>query len=598
MSEITRLNEIISKNMADFDKSLQGIGEQDVKNLFDQIINKSHKADKTSFLRIENYQFFLLCFFLDNINTTTYNQAQAICFKLRDTINNWQFDNVQKDLSNIIAEHSKKDQNKAALYTFLNDLGLPLEFLNYKTNFISVILYYFLDLKNKVNQINSSNQEKRLKQSKINKLYLSHPIFRHLNSLQKLISDLSEYAKYANDVALHKTKYTKEVKVKVDDGSILDLKEIPDKWHRYLELDLLEEIYHIIECNQQKSYQELETLLEKKQAIVYANPLIMMLYQKGVDPNSLNQELLHNIDTKLNYQEVLSIIDFLLSLNISLYQIFNEYSYLLFTLTPERLDKMQFFLNNHVLNKDTLAHNIDLLASRFDDLVTNYQILKPYLDFNNIFYSDQLLLKTPAQIKDILSVLNNYQMSHNNFIFLLCHYEYLPIYDLIIENDYHLLNLFISICETTNPLNTLKRILIYQQIDEEYATVNNLLKKDVTKEERFPLPDTALDSYLPHYANYLYLPNPKGTRITNITSSPIVKQLNETLPVIHDCYVIGSLTISRPKFLRNFEAVNQNIDLLIPCLLHNTFFTQQDYLNVVTSLHKLTLTYQKDPKTF
>ena len=58
--------------------------------------------------------------------------------------------------------------------------------------------------------------------------------------------------------------------------------------------------------------------------------------------------------------------------------------------------------------------------------------------------------------------------------------------------------MFISICKTENPLNTIKRIIIYKNIGEQFATPTNFLKKEVASESKFMCDDSSLDDYIPN----------------------------------------------------------------------------------------------------
>ena len=184
----------------------------------------------------------------------------------------------------------------------------------------------------------------------------------------------------------------------------------------------------------------------------------------------------------------------------------------------------------------------------------------------------------------MLSVLKEYKLSTNNYIFLLCNYEYLYLYDLLIEKDIPE-DLFISICNTENPLNTIKRILIFIGIGEPYTTINNILKKDVTSESKFICYDDSLDEYIPNVVEENGLNIVKGTTIQDITDNETVQMLDREYRV-ENTYIIGGTIISRPKFLRNFESVQGDPSFLIFSLVSNSILNDKEYYDLTNELRK------------
>ena len=68
-----------------------------------------------------------------------------------------------------------------------------------------------------------------------------------------------------------------------------------------------------------------------------------------------------------------------------------------------------------------------------------------------------------------------------------------------------------------------------------------------------------------------------------ITENPLVKQLDEQYKM-DDIYLIGNVTISRTKFLRNFQSVEGNPSYLIPSLVSNSIIDETSYLGLISDL--------------
>ncbi len=68
-----------------------------------------------------------------------------------------------------------------------------------------------------------------------------------------------------------------------------------------------------------------------------------------------------------------------------------------------------------------------------------------------------------------------------------------------------------------------------------------------------------------------------------IVNNTLVKQLDKEYRV-DNIYVIGDTTISRPKFLRNFESAQGNPNYLIASLVSNSILDEKEYYNLTNEL--------------
>ena len=198
---------------------------------------------------------------------------------------------------------------------------------------------------------------------------------------------------------------------------------------------------------------------------------------------------------------------------------------------------------------------------------------------NNQFYNDELILVDNKELQNRLSVLKEYSLSLNNYIYLLCNYNFIKIYDLVIESnipDY----LFITICKSKNPLNTIKRIKIYQSIEEKIETPSHSLRKELLSETKFLIPDDKLDNYLPNIVPNIVLEPINGNKITEIPSylNELEKYKNNNV------YVINGIRISRPKFLRNFEHKRHESSYFIASLISNSILNETEYYQLTNGI--------------
>ncbi len=583
MSRIENISKIISDNLTELKLVLLEKGESEIAPFVKEITTLASSPDKSVFTKLDNYKMFLTLFYLSNNDTLTFEEASKMCEEIKTYILRWNISTHGESFIELTNNTNVDGSLKSyTCYNHITKLGLTPDFINYKMQFVYYMMYYFLKLKKDLMDLTLHRKDYKLRLKTMNKVFSDSELSKFIPSMKKVIDDSIAETNERHEIATAKIKYTKEVQALLDNGTLLELTSIPDLWHHYLEPNLLEELYSIVQDNLYKSNRHIDEQITKLNHIINKTPLISYLYSNGIDPNSLDESLLKSLESK----DIIPIINFLQSLNLTPYDIFVTNINLLTSLTEEKINRITFLINSNALTKKTILNHLDILDTKYNELQTNYEILKPIIDFNNLFYSDTILLKSPSTIKNILTVLSQYHLSRNNYIFLLCHYEYIDIYDLIIEKEIPS-NLFIGICKTPNPLNTIKRILIYRSIGSSYATESNLLKKEVTSNDKSYLQDEELDEYLEVYS--LNLDAINGSKIDKVRKNPLVLTLDEQYKVSDECYLIGNALISRPKFLRNFESIKEDETKLLPCLLSNSLITEYEYHSVYKEVKRLTL---------
>lgn len=552
-----------------------------IKRYVEQLKKKSKTADKTEICRLSNYDVFLPFLILSNDELLTYEETINYCEESKKAINAWTFAKEGEKLSRLIDGLNNDGSLKDLRYTQLfSELGLTPVLVSYNTKAALLCMYEFLKLKRDL--LNPLEYTKKLplahRVTAYNNIYKKSTFSGYVQIIIESFDDKMEDHEYRQDTSQKRINATNEVIKKLEDESIESIEEVPANWHMYLEAHLLEAIYDLVlqnlgnkKRNLDKEQSELLSKRNKTELTTY-------LYSHKLDPYSLGDKL-----TELeSIPNIVSRLEFFKFLEISIPNILTKYYEYLISITEEQLKYLNFLISNGVLTSQRLRNNLNIIGTDYQKIIANYEIIKDIIDFKSVFYNDSILLKDITEIKSILSILKEYTLTKSNYIFLLCNFNYLPIYDLIIENNIPE-SLFISICETENPLNTIKRILIYMNIGESFVTPGNFLKKDVTSSSKFICDDDSLDDFVPNTIQEQGLNLLSGKSITTITSNPIVRYLDEEYR-IDDVYFIGSTSISRAKFLRNFESVSGNPEYMIISLVSNSILSDSDYYKLLNEL--------------
>lgn len=581
MPLIGRINELARETLAEA-KLIKGEeGPSKIKKYVDRLLKKASKPDKTELCRMSNHEIFFTFLILTNDNTLSFDESLQFCDEIKKSINGWTF---AKDGNRLLELEQATNSDGSLIdlkYTVpFQELGLTPYFLGYNMKLVYMCMYDFLKLKRDIltPQEYTKNLPLPQRMTAQKNVYKKSRFYNFVDVASKCLERDVKDHDHRQRVSGKRIKATEEVLEMLENGTLETIHEFPSEWHEFLDPHLLELLYELVLNNlflQKKDVESTEKELLDK---INKSELTTYLYNHNLDPYSLEDKLpiLENIPN------ITSRIDFFKKLNIPIQNILTIYYDYLISITEEQLKTLNFLIDNHILSTRTLRNNLNIIGNDYQRIIANYEILKNLIDFKNIFYNDSILLEDLNNIKNILSILKEYKLNKNNFIFLLCNIKYINIYDLLIENDIPEY-LFISICQTDNPLNTIKRILIYKNIGEEYETSSHILKKDVTSEQKYICSDDFLDSYLPNIVTDLGMNLLNGNSISTIIDSDIVKYLDEQY-LVENTYIIGNTSISRPKFLRNFESVQGNPNYLILSLVSNSILSEQSYYDIVAEL--------------
>lgn len=581
MPLIGRINELARETLAEAKliKGEEGPGK--IKKYVDRLLKKASKPDKTELCRMSNHEIFFTFLILTNDNTLSFDESLQFCDEIKKSINGWTF---AKDGNRLLELEQATNSDGSLIdlkYTIpFQELGLTPYFLGYNMKLVYMCMYDFLKLKRDIltPQEYTKNLPLPQRMTAQKNVYKKSRFYNFVDVASKCLERDVKDHDHRQRVSGKRIEATEEVLEMLENGTLETIYEFPSEWHEFLDPRLLELLYELVLNNlflQKKDVESTEKELLDK---INKSELTTYLYNHNLDPYSLEDKLpiLENIPN------ITSRIDFFKRLNIPIQNILTIYYDYLISITEEQLKTLNFLIDNHILSPRTLRNNLNIIGNDYQRIIANYEILKNLIDFKNIFYNDSILLEDLNNIKNILSILKEYKLNKNNFIFLLCNIKYINIYDLLIENDIPEY-LFISICQTDNPLNTIKRILIYKNIGEEYETSSHILKKDVTSEQKYICSDDSLDSYLPNIVTDLGMNLLNGNSISTIIDSDIVKYLDEQY-LVENTYIIGNTSISRPKFLRNFESAQGNPNYLILSLVSNSILSEQSYYDIVTEL--------------
>ena len=559
-------------------------GPVELKKMVDKLLKKASKADKQELARMSTYEIFTTFVYLLNSDNFSYEETMNYCEETKKTVSAWTFDKDSRRLD--IMDSKTNEDGSLNDWTAVNnmtELGLTPIFVNYNMKLVYIAMYHFLKLKKDLLSQNDMLKKLSIPQRMqwMKGVYKNNNFSTFVQFAKEVLENNEKDHEFRQDVSSKRIKVTEEVLAAVEDETFDSLCEIPATWHQYLDPRVLEPIYDIIQANLVRKKlsldKEEQELISKRDR----SSLTTYLYDNNLDPYSLPEEKLSTLEST---PDIISKIEFFKYVGIPVNNSLTIHYETLLNITEEQISMLKFLITSNVLSRSTLRDNINVIVSNYQRIIDNYEILKNIIDFNNIFYKDTILLKDIKEIKGILSVLKEYKLSLNNYIFLLCNYEYLSLYDLLLEQDIEE-ELFISICKTENPLNTIKRIIIFKNIGEQYATPTNFLKKEVSSESKFICDDSSLDEYIPNIVEQNGLNIVNGSTISTIVNNDLVKYLDTTYRV-DNTYIIGGTIISRPKFLRNFESVQANPNYLIFSLVSNSILDEKEYYDLTSTLRQ------------
>lgn len=599
MINLDKLKELALKKLEEAELiNAEKLPQQNI-DLADRFLNAINDNDKRKISEFPNYDFLfmIICFF--NNHEFTFDEIKRDVEKVKLVANSWGVSSREsfKILYQLYSGNNINEANQIKINQELEKLGLSELADKYNLGMTLTFMFLFMNYKYLANNVlNPDGQhmiQPSIKTKTIDYKSLMTPQQKQKkleedikkSGLIEIVSFVKEYRQeliskhaYRQEVSAQTINLTKELIEAIETGEINQIGLIHTDWIKYLDPELLNSLFEIVFHNLLSTYKQKQEQNKRLQNAINKNQVSEFFYNHKINPNSLSNECLEHLE-KLEQEGfcIIETLNFLNSLNINLVDFLESHYHYLNVLNHEKISFLSFLLNNKYISLNTLSSNISQIKNGFLQIITNYEILKPIIDVNNSYYDDSLLLKTTEVLRRMIEIIAEYDLTRNNYMFLLCNFEYLNIYDLLLENDIPSY-LFISICETDNPLLTIKRILIYKAIGENYKTNTMLLKKDVKEENKFICRDEDLDSFiigeLRSGFDSFY-----GKSLKEINDSKIVRYFDKKFKSTYyeNVYDFNGILISRPKFIRQLSACqNLSFESIINSLISNSILSDEE----------------------
>ena len=558
----TNINEILNAARDDRVETKIISLEEEPKPLYDIVTRIKLILKRTQYediAKLSNYDLFQLYFCFNNdtmsmIHTgqiqyfdasISYEELYGIIEESKDYINTWSFSKTYNALRKVIDAKTQQE-----LINACQQLGLNPYIISYDIKQAFIAMTNLLFYRAEVERIQKSNKTTSLKKKELRDLY-NKIMSETISIIVERYDSTKRFYRERKEACEIKLRCIDELIAASDAGELETMDLIEGTWHQYLSTTVLNPLYDHLLDNQYKRHQKVTKKNQELNDQINETQFINYLYQNNIDPSSLDEKTLQEANNS-NFDELIIKIEFFKRIGYTLPEILINYLATIFTIEISIINKLNTYLDKHIIKPETIHNNLSIINS-INIIDTNCSILKPIIDINSIYYDDKILLLEPTEIKRRISILALYKnFSKNNYMFLLSNIKYLKIYDLMLENNIPLY-LLITICKQYNPLLTIKKILICQQLDIPYEK-DGILIKEIKRPNSFMCPDENIDDYIDNAVSFYSTENVKSSEVTDIESTDFIKDLD-----IHhkrkDTYVFGNTTISRPKVLRNLQTV-------------------------------------------
>ena len=558
----TNINEILNAARDDRVETKIISLEEEPKTLYDIVTRIKLILKRTQYediAKLSNYDLFQLYFCFNNdtmsmIHTgqiqyfdasISYEELYGIIEESKDYINTWSFSKTYNALRKVIDAKTQQE-----LINACQQLGLNPYIISYDIKQAFIAMTNLLFYRAEVERIQKSNKTTSLKKKELRDLY-NKIMSETISIIVERYDSTKRFYRERKEACEIKLRCIDELIAASDAGELETMDLIEGTWHQYLSTTVLNPLYDHLLDNQYKRHQKVTKKNQELNDQINETQFINYLYQNNIDPSSLDEKTLQEANNS-NFDELIIKIEFFKRIGYTLPEILINYLATIFTIEISIINKLNTYLDKHIIKPETIHNNLSIINS-INIIDTNYSILKPIIDINSIYYDDKILLLEPTEIKRRISILALYKnFSKNNYMFLLSNIKYLKIYDLMLENNIPLY-LLITICKQYNPLLTIKKILICQQLDIPYEK-DGILIKEIKRPNSFMCPDENIDDYIDNAVSFYSTENVKSSEVTDIETTDFIKDLD-----IHhkrkDTYVFGNTTISRPKVLRNLQTV-------------------------------------------
>ena len=472
----------------------------------------------------------------------------------------------------IVMDFIKKKGNYVDIKEDFDKLGLSFEMLCHEVGGALGFLHSLLMFKN---MVNSSMQNflcgaKTMKEYKNGFDSAYRKMFSiYIDLLDKYVNDTIKYNRYVLGLIDSRNKLVELF----DKGSIEDIVEVEDSFYNLDDLFL--EYLKIVNDNIKRKHAE--TVLELGSIeSEYENTYIKrLLFENGIDYKSVNASIINRLNT-LDEKHLERVINLFAFIDIDLYRIFNDYYRLFYDLDGNMLDVLEELISKHVVTPSTLRKHLGELDRKVYLMNTNYTILKGNINFENEYYSDELLFQDSYLLKTNILILGMYNISNDLLIYLMSHIDKIDILDKMLEKGIPKY-LFMSVVNSYNPELVISKIIIASELGMVYSNEEMQLDKSIVVADRFKIPDSIVGEYL---ANDNIVTS-KGVSLKSDNIDWDLVKAVDSLYRRNDIYVINGISISRAKFIRNIS----NGDDLYNALIRGSILSASE-LHIINGLLK------------
>lgn len=564
--------------------------------IVDKIMVLAKKNKYEEIAQVPNYDFFNMFFCINNDlmalmqvgqlqyfdTSASYDELYSVTAESADYINTWTFKTHYEYIRRILDAKSQ-----AEVIGVCQTLGLSPYFINYDIQQSFVAMSNFLFYKQRIEEIKKSNKTPSLQRSEMRKAYADF-LQETINILNTRFKETRKFYKTRKENCEAKIKCAKDLIEKADNGELQTLDLIEGEWHQLLDPSVLTPLYELLIDNQRDRHNRVTSEHNTLTNQINETPFIAYLYKNKINPLSLQEDLLIKANS-IPFEELEQKINFFLKLSISLQDLLMLHIHYLFNTELSTINKFNFYIDQDIIKKQTIKEDLSIL-DKLNIINTNYSILKNIIDITSPYYSDKVLLLPTSEIKRRLSILGQYDLSINNYMFLLTNFNYINIYDLLIENKIPTY-LFISICKTEDPLLTIKKIMISQELNIPYEN-NGRLVKEIRNVNAFMCSNEDIDEYIDDTVSEYMIGNITRSPIETVLKHPLVIQLDSSHRY-GETYMFGKTRISRPKVLSKLQTfLNKKQDInnyLLFCILSESILNDRNIAEIKNATSKKTI---------
>ncbi|HAB65997.1 MAG TPA: hypothetical protein DCE23_01385, partial [Firmicutes bacterium] len=357
MELIDRIYSLAKNSIIDTRLSLQNDNLSEIKKEIERVASIAEKNNKKDLLNLSNYEFFRMYMMLANYTLPYYDELEDLLQNQEQNINSWSYTKEGQIIFEIVSKQLDKDTaSDSELFTLLSSLNLTAEFTQFYLRMPFHSLYIFMRFKTEVirfkkRQGTSLTSEASLEKSLYEKTRMKDLINAALECIKE---ELKEDKKNRNNMK-SRIKVTEELISMIENGDLKNVLGIPDDWHRYLEVDILEELYNLIHYNMLQQYKDLKKQYKELESQISSSPLRKYLFDKGIDYETIPIEIRNKLEPIPSIVEKIKRIE---NLGIDIDTILTKFIQVLEEYNEEKIKFLESLIKVSALTKNTLQKNL------------------------------------------------------------------------------------------------------------------------------------------------------------------------------------------------------------------------------------------------